>query len=285
MAMANQKGGVGKTTSALNLASCLALMEKKTLIVDLDPQGNASVGLGMEKEKFREANIYHAVIGAKEMKECLYPTNLERLTLCPSDNNLTGAQVELVTEMAREQKLKNALVHIREEYDYVVIDCPPSLGLLFINALNAADSFIVPMQTEYYAMEGLAQLMDTVRLVKHSLNRDLYMEGILLTMYDVRTSLHKQVAKEIREHFGEKVFRAVIPRSVKLSESPSFGRPITLYDPHSKGSGAYMALAEELIAKDRGQEEERVEPPPFILPEEEKGAREDMFSIDRGGAV
>ena len=257
MAMANQKGGVGKTTSALNLASCLALANKRTLIVDLDPQGNASVGLGMERERFREANVYHAIIGAKNLEECLYPTDLSGLILCPSDNNLTGAQVELVTEMAREQKLKNTLGRVRQEYDYIIVDCPPSLGLLFINALNAADSFIVPMQTEYYAMEGLAQLMDTVRLIKNSLNRDLYMEGILLTMYDVRTSLHKQVAKEIREHFGDKVFESVIPRSVKLSESPSFGRPIVLYDPQSKGSGAYMALAQELIAREG--------PPPFIL--------------------
>ena len=262
IAMANQKGGVGKTTSTLNLASCLAILKKKVLAVDLDPQGNASVGLGIEKKRFEEANVYHAVIGKKDIRECIYQTDIPLLDLCPSDNNLTGAQVELVTEMAREQKMKTALSPIRERYDYILIDCPPSLGLLFINALNSADSFIVPMQTEYYAMEGLAQLMDTVNLVKRSLNRDLSMEGILLTMYDTRTSLHKQVASEVRNHFGEKVFESVIPRSVKLSESPSFGRPIVLYDAQSKGSKAYMSLASELILRKEGEEETSVPPPP-----------------------
>ena len=258
VAMANQKGGVGKTTSTINLAACLAVAEKRVLVVDLDPQGNASVGFGIKKETYRGANVYHALIGTKNVVECIYPTALPLLTICPSDNDLTGAQVELVGEIAREQKLRGALSEIRNDYDYIVIDCPPSLGLLFINALTAADSFIVPMQTEYYAMEGLAQLMDTVRLIQNSLNREIYMEGILLTMFDTRTSLHKQVSQEMRDHFREKVFHTTIPRSVKIAESPSFGKPIILYDINSKGSEAYMALAKELVLR-----EER---PPFAWP-------------------
>ena len=258
IAMANQKGGVGKTTSTINLAACLAVAEKRVLIVDFDPQGNASVGFGIKKDDYRGANVYHALIGTKSVVECIYPTVLPLLTICPSDNDLTGAQVELVGEMAREQKLKGALSEVRGDYDYIIVDCPPSLGLLFVNALTAADSFIVPMQTEYYAMEGLAQLMDTVRLIKHSLNRNIDMEGILLTMFDTRTSLHKQVAQEVRDHFQEKVFHTAIPRSVKIAESPSFGKPIILYDINSKGSDAYMALAKELVLR-----EER---PPFVWP-------------------
>ena len=255
--MANQKGGVGKTTSTINLAACLAVAEKRVLIIDLDPQGNASVGFGIKKEDYRDANIYHALIGAKSVAECSYSTELPLLAICPSDNDLTGAQVELVGEMAREQKLKTALEGVRNDYDYILIDCPPSLGLLFINALTAADSFIVPMQTEYYAMEGLAQLMDTVRLIKNSLNPELHMEGVLLTMFDARTSLHKQVSEEMRNHFREKVFQSTIPRSVKIAESPSFGKPIILYDIGSRGSEAYMALAKELILRER---------PPFVRP-------------------
>ncbi len=251
IAMANQKGGVGKTTTTLNLSACLAKLSKKALIVDLDPQGNASVGLGIERDKYRNANIYHGIIGAKEIRDCIYPTDIALLEICPSDNDLTGAQIELVTEIAREQKLKNVLSTIEKDFDYIFIDCPPSLGLLFINALNAADSFIVPMQTEYYAMEGLAQLMETVALIRNSLNKELFMEGILLTMFDSRTSLHKQVAEEMRNHFGEQVFQSVIPRSVKLSESPSFGRPIVLYDPTSKGSLAYMSFAQEIISREK----------------------------------
>ena len=254
IAMANQKGGVGKTTSSINLAACLAVAEKKTLLLDLDPQGNASVGVGLDKSLFEEANIYHALIGAKPIKECIYKTELPHFDIVPSDNHLVGAEIELVSELARESKLKAALAPIEAEYDYILIDCPPSLGLLTLNAFNASHRFLVPMQTEYYAMEGLAQLLNTVRLIRKSINPELSMEGILLTMFDSRTSLHKQVSSEIRKHFGDKVFEAVIPRNVKLSESPSFGKPIILYDIESKGSEAYLALAKEIILKERTEQ-------------------------------
>jgi chromosome partitioning protein len=251
IAMANQKGGVGKTTSSINLAACLAVAEKRTLLIDLDPQGNASVGLGLDKAQHEDANIYHALIGKTPLKKAIYKTELPYLDVCPSDNNLIGAEIELVSVLAREAKLKNALDTVANDYDIIIVDCPPSLGLLTLNAFNAADSFIVPLQTEYYAMEGLAQLMNTVRLIRSSLNPDLVMEGILLTMFDSRVSLHKQVAQEIRNHFGEEVFETVIPRNVKLSESPSFGKPVILYDIESSGSKAYLSLAKEVLLRER----------------------------------
>ncbi|MCB9092962.1 MAG: ParA family protein, partial [Halobacteriovoraceae bacterium] len=191
IAIANQKGGVGKTTTAINLSACLAVAERKTLVIDLDPQGNASVGLGMEKGHFSENNIYHALIGAKDIKEVIYSTELPDLDICPSDNNLIGAEVELVNEIARESKLKKALQAVDDYYDYIIIDCPPSLSLLTLNALNAAESFLVPMQTEYFSMEGLSQLLNTIELVKDSINPKLNLEGILLTMYDGRNNLSK----------------------------------------------------------------------------------------------
>lgn len=251
IAIANQKGGVGKTTTSINLSACLAVAEKKTLLIDLDPQGNASAGLGLDKSKFEEANIYHTLIGEKSINQVKYSTALPYLQICPSDNNLIGAEIELVSAFAREAKLKEALVPLAKEYDYIIIDCPPSLGLLTVNSMNAANSFIVPMQTEYFAMEGLTQLLNTVRLIKGSLNPNLELLGILLTMFDGRNNLHKQVAGEIRKHFDAQVFKTVIPRNVKLSECPSFGKPIILYDIESRGSEAYFSLAREVLFRDK----------------------------------
>jgi chromosome partitioning protein len=249
ISMVNQKGGVGKTTSSINLAACLAVAEKRSLLIDLDPQGNASVGVGLEKNSFINANIYHSIIGETTLEETIYKTELPYFDICPSDNNLIGAEIELVSEFARESKLKLAFEPVLNKYDYIIIDCPPSLGLLTINALNASTSFIVPLQTEYFAMEGMAQLLKTVKLVNASLNPALEMDGILLTMFDARNNLHKQVSGEVRKHFSDKVFKSVIPRNVKLSECPSFGKPIILYDIDSRGSEAYLSLAKEMILK------------------------------------
>lgn len=255
IALMNQKGGVGKTTTTINLAACLAVAEKRTLIIDLDPQGNGSISVGLDAEHYLEKNIYHVIKDGINIKEAIYETELPGLHICPSENNLAGAEVELVNEYARELRLKNAFQTIADDYDYVLIDCPPSLGILTVNALTAADTFLVPMQTEYLAMEGLAQLVNTVRLIKSSLNPTLEMEGILLTMFDSRASLHKQVVDEIKKHFEDKVFNTVIPRNVKLAECPSFGKPIILYDISSKGSEAYLSLAKEIILKERMQTE------------------------------
>lgn len=255
IAIANQKGGVGKTTTTVNLAACLAVAEKKTLVLDLDPQGNASVGLGMDKSLFTNANVYHAMIGEENIESCIYKTELPNLDICPSDNNLIGAEVELMQALARESKLKKALEPLANVYDYILIDCPPSLSLLTLNGLNASTSYIVPMQTEYYAMEGLAQLLNTVNLIKQNLNPELEIEGILLTMYDGRNNLSKLVAQEIQQTFKADTFKTIIPRNVKLSECPSHGKPIITYDITSKGSDAYLNLAKEIILKEKKKKE------------------------------
>ena len=251
ISLVNQKGGVGKTTSSINLSACLAAAEKKVLLIDLDPQGNASTGSGLKSESYASRNIYHAMIGLEKISNAIYKTELPLFDICPSDNNLIGAEIELVSEFAREAKLKTAFEDVKDKYDYILIDCPPSLGLLTVNALNASDGFIVPLQTEYFAMEGLAQLLNTVRLVRSSLNTKLELIGVLLTMFDSRANLHKQVSTEIRKHFGDQVFETIIPRNIKLSECPSFGKPIILYDIESKGSEAYLSLAKEFLIRER----------------------------------
>jgi chromosome partitioning protein len=247
IAIANQKGGVGKTTTAVNLAASLAAAERRVLAVDADPQGNLTSGLGRKSRESRPS-VYEALIEQRPLSELMIPTVLEHLTLVPSDRNLTGAEVELVPLLAREFRLREALAPVAGGYDYVLIDCPPSLGLLTVNALAAAQRVLIPLQCEYYALEGVSELVATLERVKRVLNPDLEVEGVLLTMVDERTNLTQQVIQEVRRHFKDQVFETQVPRSVRLAEAPSFGKPVLLYDIRSKGAEAYLQLARELMS-------------------------------------
>ena len=245
ISVANQKGGVGKTTTTVNLSTILAKKGKKVLLIDTDPQGNATSGLGVSKDV--ELSVYDILIGDTEFDETLQETAIKNLKVCPSNISLAGAEVQLVSMMSREQRLKTKLDKIKDQYDYILIDCPPSLGLVTLNAFTASDSVLIPVQCEYFALEGLGQLLNTVNLVKKHLNKNLEIEGALLTMYDARTNLSNQVVEEVTKYFEDKVYKTVIPRNVRLSEAPSYGMPITVYDPRSKGAKAYEKFAKELL--------------------------------------
>lgn len=245
ISVANQKGGVGKTTTTINLSTILAKKGKKVMLIDADPQGNATSGVGAEKEV--ELSFYDVLVNDTTIQETIEKTVVKNLVVCPSNINLAGAEVELVSMMSREQRLKEKLDEVRDNYDYIFIDCPPSLGLITLNAFTASDSVLIPVQCEYYALEGLGQLLNTINLVKKHLNKTIQIEGALLTMYDIRTNLSNQVVKEVKKYFDNKVYKTVIPRNVRLSEAPSYGLPITEYDPRSKGAKSYEKFAKEFL--------------------------------------
>jgi len=246
IAIANQKGGVGKTTTNVNLSACLATAGKKVLTIDIDPQGNTTSGLGIDKKSV-EKSIYDVLINGLEIEQSIIPTKVPNLDIIPSNIQLAGAEIEMVSMLSREHILKRSIQNIRDRYDFILIDCPPSLGLITINALTASDKILVPIQCEYYALEGLSQLMNTVKLVRNYLNPSLEVEGVVLTMFDARTNLSIQVVEEVKKYFRSKVYRTIIPRNVRLGEAPSHGLPIIMYDPKCTGAEAYMDLAEEVI--------------------------------------
>ena len=247
LSAANQKGGVGKTTTTVNLSAGLACRGKKVLMIDADPQGNATSAVGVDKEC--ELSTYDVLVNEVDINEVIQPTNVNKLFVCPSNINLAGAEVQLVSMVSRELRLKEQLDKIKDEYDYILIDCPPSLGLITLNAFTASDSVLIPVQCEYFALEGLGQLMNTINIVKKHLNKSIYIEGAVLTMYDLRTNLANQVVREVKKYFENKVYKTVIPRNVKLSEAPSYGMPIIMYDPKSKGAKAYDKLSKEFIKR------------------------------------
>ena len=247
ISIANQKGGVGKTTTAVNLSTILAKRGKKVLLIDTDPQGNATSGLGIDKNV--NFSVYDVIINDVEIENTIIQTIVKNLDVCPSNINLAGAEVELVSMVSREHRLKEKIDKQKDKYDFIIIDCPPSLGLITLNAFTASDSVLIPVQCEYYALEGLGQLVNTINLVKKQLNKNLEIEGALLTMFDIRTNLSNQVVKEVNKYFENKVYKTVIPRNVRLSEAPSYGMPISVYDPRSKGAKSYDKFVKELLKK------------------------------------
>jgi chromosome partitioning protein len=247
LAITNQKGGVGKTTTAVNLSASMSLHKKKILLIDIDPQGNTSSGIGLDRSKVKRC-IYDVLINQVPIREIILQSKIKNLDVLPSTIQLAGAEIELVNYISRENKLKHAIKSIKDDYDYIIIDCPPSLGLLTLNSLTAADSVIIPIQCEYYALEGIGQLLNTINLVRENLNSSLEIEGILLTMYDTRTNLSRDVIEEVKKNFKGKIFKSIIPRNVRVSEAPSYGKPVVLYDAKSKGAIAYKKLAQEVIS-------------------------------------